>query len=494
MTKATPAGGEAPALETSAGDVGGSSGAGTPANNSALFGRGMLYVVVSASQLLIGALVSPILAHVIGDPAEFGRLASAIALHQLLLVVALVGLDQAIVLKRAEDGHDLNAKALVSAAVLIACAVTGLLWVTARWWAVLFGFDPASPLMTATVLWTVPSAAVLVLMGVLMASDRLRSFSLVSLLGAVGGPVLGIFGVVLLAGSVETYAWGLLAADAIAAITAVCFIRPHLRGAFSWPLVRPALVFGLPLMLGSLSSFVLNAGDRIILLGIAGPAEVGRYQVAYTVGFIAAQLVSLAGMAWTPRFAAVSDRLLRWRIIGQSRDAIYGLLSPVVLGIILGAPVLLRIVAPPSFRPETLLPVVFLILLSAYPLAASRATGAMLITTRRTRPLAFWAAVCAAVNVVLNLIFVPIAGIAGAAAATLIAFALQAIGQRISVGDRDSWPRTPTRMLVQASIVIMVATIFVLLPHGVAWDAARFCLGLACLPWAWRELQRARRG
>ena len=47
--------------------------------SSVLFGRGLLYVVVWSMQLVVSSLISPVLAHLM-PPAEFGVLASAIAL------------------------------------------------------------------------------------------------------------------------------------------------------------------------------------------------------------------------------------------------------------------------------------------------------------------------------------------------------------------------------------------------------------------------------
>ena len=463
------------------------------ASSSALFGRGLLYVVVASLQLVTGAFVSPVMTRLLSE-LEFGRLSSAIALHQLLIVGAIVGLDQAIVLKRAEDGHDRNARALASTSILMATGVTAVLAATSLWWAGLLSLEPGSQLVLVTVLWTIPSAGVMVQLALLLSTDRLKAYATVSILAAVGGQIVGITAVILLHREASIYAWGLLAADLLATLIGWTITRPTLKRAFSWDLVKPALLLGAPLMLGALSSFVLNAGDRIILAALEGQVEVGRYQIAYTVGFVAVQLIGLTSSAWTPRFAAVKDRALRWKVIGAARDSIYGLLSPVVLGIVLGAPLLLRIVAPARYELEPLLFVSFLVLISAYPVAANGASGRILITARRARPLAAWAAAAAAFNVVLNLLLVPPFGIAGAAGATLIAYSAQSFGLRWSVGDRAGFPRTPPRLLVQAAAVVLVGGASTALPQTTAWNIARLVLALACLPWAWIQLQRTRRG
>lgn len=463
-----------------------------PPQSSGLFGRSLLYVVVASLQFVTGAIASPVLAHLLDDPAEFGALSSAIALHQLLIAFALVGLDQAVVLKRAEDGHDREVRALASASILLASAVTALLWVTARWWAVPMGFEQASPLVTITVLWTIPSAGVVIVLGLLLASDRLGPYSIVTLLAIVGGQALGIVFVLTVDRSADLYAAGLVVADAVAMVVGWVVTRPTFRGAFSWSLLRPALALGTPLMLGTLSTFVLNAGDRIIVQRIAGAAEVGRYQIAYTIGSVALQLLGQTSRSWTPRFAAVADQAARWRLIGTSRDALYRVLSPVVLGICLGSPVVLQIVAPASFRPGSLLVVAYLIVITAYPIAAGGASSKMLVTSRRARPLAAWAAAAAVINVLLNLLLVPSFGIEGAAAATTVAYASLCLGQRLSMRGHGEWPRTPPRLLLQCLVIIVLAAGTTILPQDAAWNWSRFGLGILCLPWMWVQLRKAR--
>ena len=481
-------------------EAGPAESAGTAAAGSGLFGRSLLYTVVSAAQLVTGALVAPVLAHVLDDPAQVGLLSAAIALHQLLVVLALVGLDQAVVLQRARDGEgsgDHLVRALAGAAVVLVCAVTVLLWATASWWAPLFGFPPgAVPLpgiVAVTVWWTVPSATVMVVLCLLLAADRLRAYTVVSVLAAVGGQVAGLGAVLALGGGAGTYAWGLLGADLLAAFVGWRLTRPRLRGALSPRVLGPALAFGAPLMISSLSVFVLNAGDRVVVQRLAGSAELGRYQIAYTVGFLAVQLIVMAGNSWLPRFAAVRDDALRRRLVGTTRDSVYGLLTPVLLGVSLAAPVVLVVAAPASFRPRELLSVVVLVALSAYPVAAATATGRVLVTEGRTRPLAVCTALAAVTNIALNLLLVPVAGIAGSAAATAVAYSVQALAQRRAVRARPGpWPRTPPRSLLEGGVVVAVALALVPLPATGALDAVRFALALACLPWCLRRLRRAR--
>jgi O-antigen/teichoic acid export membrane protein len=456
-----------------------------------LFGRRLLYVLISSAPLVSGALVSPVLAYTLG-PSSFGQLATAIALHQVLIVIAVLGLDHSLSLHHAEDGP-LRARALVTVGALFSVLTTAVVFVTGPLWASAIGFDGLSSLVVAAVLWTAPGAIALMAMALLSTEDRLWSYAWVSALSTVGGQVVGIallFGV---GRTAATYAWGGVASQVAAMLLGLALVRPRLRGAFDRELVRRAVVLGVPLTAGALSLFLLNAGDRIIIQSQLGPVEVGRYQVAYTVGSVVLLLLVSTGQAWMPRFAAVADAARRWELIGASRDQLMLLLVPALLGLTLAAPVALRLVAPASFRPAGLLVVVFLVALAAYPVADAVSTRMALLTLRRGRVLASSAAAAAALNVALNLVLVPTIGLVGSAAATVTAFALQAALHRRALRDVPGWPAVPATLRLQVALALLLCITSLLPPQSLALNLGRLALAFACLPWFVRRLLSARR-
>jgi hypothetical protein len=54
-----------------------------------------------------------------------------------------------------------------------------------------------------------------------------------------------------------------------------------------------------------------------------------------------------------PRVFALSDLRARNSVLAHTRNALYALLLPVLVGRGISAPVLLRIWAPPSYRPAS---------------------------------------------------------------------------------------------------------------------------------------------
>jgi O-antigen/teichoic acid export membrane protein len=378
---------------------------------------------------------------------------------------------------------------------VIAVLVSAAAALTEPLWAAQLGFSDSSGVVLLAVAWTAPAAALQLLLAVLLSQDRLGAFTTVNVLAGVGGQAIGLTILATAhARTAEAYAWGNLTSLLITATLGIVLVRPTWSGVRDHPATRSALTIGLPLMVSGLAIFVLNASDRLVVQRLLGSAEAGRYQIAYTIGNIAVIVLTMTSGAWAPRISAVRDELARWALIGQARDGLVRLMSPVLLGVTLGAPVALQVVAPASFRPEELLVVVFLVALSGFPVVVGTGSGRALVTLDRTRLLAASAIVAALANVALNLVLIPAWGLAGAAAATTIAFGVQTVLHRFALPRGIAWPRTDRRVLATALAVVAVSAASVELPQTSGWNALRFAVAVACLPWFLHQLLAARAG
>lgn len=458
---------------------------------SALFGRRLVYAFITALQLLGATVVSPVLAHLL-SPDSFGALATAIALYQVLIVLATLGIDQAIVLQRAEDDDAARARGLLAVSLVFAAVVALVAGVAGPLWSRQVGFPGFTTLLLMTVLWVGPGAAVQAALSLLSTEDRLRAFTAVSLLSTLGGPFLGLALLLTVRVDEALYAFGGVVSQGLALALALLFARPRWRGLLDVGTIRRAMAVGLPLAFSQLSVFVLNTGDRVIVQRDLGTGEVGRYQIAYTVGNAVLLLVSYTGTAWTPSLATAAPSERR-AITTRSRDELLLVLCPVVVGMILASPVALRLVSTPAYRPESLLTVTLLVMLSAFPVAVAGATSRLLLTLRRTRPLALVTLGAAVVNVVLNVVLVPTYGIEGSAAATLAAFTVQAVLVALVLRSSGALPRPSARTLAVITASVLVASLSVLPPQTSALNAVRLALGLLCLPWLLVRLRSARR-
>lgn len=461
---------------------------------SSLFGRDLLYVGVLSLQLVSATVVSPIMAHVLPG-TEFGHLSSAIALYQVLNVLCLLGLDQAMVLMRASTGSDVTARGLVAVGLVQAALLSTLALLTSRWWGPAIGFREGDPLVGYVVAWSPFGAGLLMVSALLLSQDRLRAFAVVNVLSSVGGQVVGL--AVVLFGPTRTasaFALGNLATLVAGLVLGVVLVRPRLRGITEVRVARRALTLGLPLMVGGLAVFVLNASDRLVVQSILGAEEAGRYQIAYVIGNLAVLLLGMTDAAFLPRIAALREESARWAAIALARNGLLRIVAPVILGITLGSPLVLTVVAPADFRPQELHPVVFLVALAVVPVLLGVSWVWELMTRERTRRLAASAIVAAVANLALNLVLVPAWGLLGAAAATVAAFAVESVGYRLSVPRGVSVPHAPWRLLLVVFGAAAVSAATLWLPHSPTWNVVQFALAACCLPWlyyAWRDARSA---
>jgi O-antigen/teichoic acid export membrane protein len=462
--------------------------------HSSLFGRDLLYVGVLGIPLLSAVVVSPILAYLL-PPEQFGQLSSAIALHQVLVLLAVMGLDQSLVLVRAEAGGDAPARALVAVGLLGAVLLTVAAFLTQPLWGPALGFDRGSTILIVTVAWTPFAAGLLLVSAMLLSQDRLKAFAFVNILAGIGAQITGL--VILVVGGARDaghYATGNLVALCVTVVIGLVLVRPRWRGVVEVEVARRGFRLGVPLMVGGLAIYVLNAGDRLVILRLLGPADAGRYQIAYTIGNVGVLLLSMTAGAWLPRIAAVRDQARRSLVVAGGRNGLLKLMLPVLLGITLGAPLGLRIVAPPDYRPGDLLPVVFVVALAGFPVLIGIASHWVLITLGRTRNLAASAIAAAVVNIGLNVVLVPIWGLVGAAVATALAFAVQALGHQLSLPAGVRIPRTPLRLALAVVGTVVVSGSTLWLPATPAWIGVRFGVAVACLPWLLVQLRSARGG
>lgn len=464
--------------------------------NGDLFGRGMAYMIIWSLQLVVATLVSPILTRVLPQ-SQFGALAATIALYQLLMIVSMFGLDQALEIQRVEDDDDRRARGLLATGILIAFSWAALGWATVRWWGPLLGFTDLR-LAVIALLWMAPGASVLLVLALLQAEDRLPRFAAVSILSTVGGLVIGLALLLLLEPdaaqrSAFVYALGGVVAQTAALLLGLWWCRPRWRGVRDTDTLRRALALGVPLVLAGLAQFVLSAGDRFVVQRMLGADTLAQYQVAFTVGNVTSLMLSFTSRAWMPRLKSITRDDARWRVIAEARDGMYWLLGWALLGITASAPVLLRVFAPASYDPRLMTPIVFVIGVGALPVAAAAATSQQLITTRHPRPIAWAAAAAAAVKIAATLLLIRPFGLMGAATATAFALGAQALWQRAAVTRTYGWRRSSSASLVFLAVVGALAAGSTLLPQSLPWLIGRFVFSTLCLPpffYALRALQR----
>jgi O-antigen/teichoic acid export membrane protein len=185
-----------------------------------------------------------------------------------------------------------------------------------------------------------------------------------------------------------------------------------------------------------------------VVHGDLGASALGRYSVARNVGGFVLVLLQLVNFVWMPRLFGIKDDESRRKVLARSRDGIYMLAVLFAIAVATSSPALLRLWAPPSYHPQSLLLVTALIASAGLLLADAMIYSQVMILSGRTKAVAVGAALAAVLNLGLNLILVPILGIDGSAGVTCFCYGFDCLWLRRLAGAAG--PATNLRPLIYA--------------------------------------------
>jgi O-antigen/teichoic acid export membrane protein len=446
-----------------------------------LFGRDSLYMITWALQLAVAAAVTPLVTRIMGID-EFGAVAAAIAVMQVLFVLAGLGLRTAIQRQYAGPDGPIAAARLLLLTVVLATVVTVLVDITGQVWSRHVGFESYSDSLRLTVYWAGISAVTDASLALLRSQDRLLAFSCVSLLQSVVTAAASLLLVGVVRPTATMFLLGQLIVQIVATALGLYLAPPKLLRPRDWKLARDALLYGLPLVPAVLCTFVLAAADRLIVQAELGLTAVARYQVAYNVGAIPMLLLGVLSTTWMPRIFALDRPTERAAVLVASHDALYRLLIPVLIGLSIGSPLVLRLWAPSEYRLDDLLFVTSIVIISAVPYSAGLSARRALLAEGRSAAIAAANIVAALMNIVLNLILVPQHGLVGSATATFLSYAVLHGLLRLPAGTVVRMRTSPLRLLEVTGAVI-VALLAAALPTTSAYLVLRGLLVVATLVW-----------
>jgi O-antigen/teichoic acid export membrane protein len=445
----------------------------------AMFTRDFVYLGVSVLQVVLVALVTPILTRRLGV-GEFGQLTLAIVVAQVLGATFNLGLPFVAQKVFAEKDGDHRSRGVLAISAVLAVAASLVLVLAAPAWGPAVGLDRVLDARLAA-LWAACFALTMTSLAMLRSRDKLRMAIFVAALQSVGAQAAGVLLLYWWAPTVTSYLGGLVIGQGAAALIGLLTLRPVWSALAAIRRYGPIFLFSLPMVPQQLSGYILGLGDRVVIRHVLGSAAVGRYSVAYNVGSLGFILLVFLGWAWMPRIYAVADRVARSRLLASSRDMMNLLLIPVVCGLAAGAPVVLEVWVPQSFHPAELTPIVAIIAICTFPFGQFQANLRALMSEGRTGRAAVATLVAAAVNIGLNVVMVPFLGITGSAIATVLSYALCArlIRPPVSSGLQVPGASVLLRTLIGGAVVVTLA--IGVLPTSPVWLSIRLAMSAVAL-------------
>ncbi|MFQ5639518.1 MAG: lipopolysaccharide biosynthesis protein [bacterium] len=204
------------------------------------------------------------------------------------------------------------------------------------------------------------------------------------------------------------------------------FIIKDLKIRFSWSLLRDMLKFGAPLVPSGIAISILTLSDRYFLKYLSTLNELGLYSFGYRFGMILTFLTAAFQTAWPTFLFSIAKEENAKSIYAKLLTYYVALLFFLFLLIAILSKDVIKFISTPQYH--SAYKVVPLILLSyiCYGVYYMTAIGVNLKRKTHFLPLIIGAA--AALNLLLNYLFIPKYGMMGAAAATFICYFLMVIG------------------------------------------------------------------
>ena len=397
------------------------------------------------------------------EPGEYGLWSVVVTFTFLLNTVLLLGGDAAYgrFFFTARDRRELEV--LTSTIVLllagVGCAIVALLLPlsgTVSDWS--FGTGEHGDLVVLALL-AGPVVVVNTLLGQVLRNEfRAGLFALLNVITAVLGVALSLYLILELDFGVEGVLAGGLAAALLVLPVRLWVVRSLLRPVFSMSVARRLLAFGLPLVPAAAAGWVMSVSDRIVLGKLADLREVGLYAVAASVASVLTFLNAPLGEAWGPHAVQAYERDSETARDFYGRVLTYIVLAFGFLAVAVTAfgRELLSLLTQPEYASARA--AIAPLALAAVAFATIQVTSAAISMRHKTWYIAAVTAVAASVNLLLNVLLVPIWGMrasawATAATALLLTVAYGAISYRL-------WPvRYETRRLVAVGATTVAFTL-----------------------------------
>lgn len=248
------------------------------------------------------------------------------------------------------------------------------------------------------------------------------------------------------------------------------------RSAISLPAVKEFALFGFPGATAIIGTWILSSADRFVVNSFRGTAEVGLYSMGYAIGSVITMLTSAFWLAAAPALILTYEsdkRALTSGLLSQITRILILIGLPSAVGIsVLASPIVRLVTTAPYYSASVAIPFVALGNF-IYGLCLMSGTG--LQTARKTHITARNMFAAGALNILLNIIFVPKFGFTAAAVTTLITYVVLLFINIKSASKYLKWAVVP-RSAINSALASLVMGGVVFLTTYVSASAIVDCI------------------
>ena len=191
--------------------------------------------------------------------------------------------------------------------------------------------------------------------------------------------------------------------------------------------------YSIPLVPNNLSWTIVTLSDRLMLTNILGAGANGVYSIANRFPYIISTFYSFFSTAWKESAAKIIKEENKNKYYNSIYKDVKVLFKAVVLGLIAIMPFAFKILVNESYSDAYMY--IPILTIAVYYTNMSNFYGGIFAAFKHTKIMGSTTIIAAIINVLINIIFIPIYGIYAAAFSTLISNLIIYIYRRIKLRD-----------------------------------------------------------
>lgn len=436
------------------------------------FQQGAVYAVGNVAVKAVGLLLIPLcLNPKFFTVDEFNLWGILVPAAQLLVIVVGLGLNLGVVRYYSDPAYIDERKPLVGSVfymtLLLSAAIIILGVIVTK---LVFPQQQLAQIVLVLLVYIAMEAVIRVPLDLLRAQERPTAYTTITVFKFSLTLGLTIYLLMVHKLGLWSLLWGQLAGSGIALVILVFLERKLLFSHPSWKLFWKAMKYGSPLILASISSMLLNMGDRFLIEAFIGKKAVGPVAI-YTLagqisGILNMMLVQSFGLVYLVIALRVSDEPSISKSFYRSTFRIFGLILLLsAMGLSILAPEAVEMLrryfhSDPIYQAAA--PLVPLITFGYVFFGMSNAVAIGLHLANRTSWVSAAVFVSMVFNIVINVFLIPKMGLMGAALATLLGYGSLFIITTVAA-ERIYPVGYPVAFFVKWSFVVGILTVFFLL-------------------------------
>ena len=306
------------------------------------------------------------------------------------------------------------------------------------------------------------------------AQSRVKLFAIDGILSTATTIIFNLLYLVVFRWGVFGYIFSIICSDALSVIFLFTvaklhrYIRP--RG-LDWSQSKAMLRYSIPLIPNTILWWITNVSDRYIVAAVCGEAANGMYAAAYKIPSLIMLASGIFMDAW--QISAFTENEGRNRFYSKVISTYSSLLFAMASGVILCTRFVPHLLFAENYY-EAWRYIPLLVVAMVFTCMVNFLGSIYMLEKKSARSL-ITAAISAVINVVLNIWWIPLFGVNGAAAATLVCYLVVFV---IRLWDTRKYIRIHWNFvqLVLCTVILLVQTALLLLevPMWLLWEAVLF--------------------